>query len=198
MGGAADATPVRQDRMAGQNRVYFQGLLAGWQPRDRGWACSRYCARPIPTTFYSAVRSRRGDGRARYSAKHRRHRVNVHLVTDLRGQLLWISPALPSRVHDLTGARTHQIVRICERQGIPVLSDLAYMGADPWGTTPLRRPPGIGLTPIQQTVALTAAPTPVERGVARLKSWRIFRRARCSPNLVSSIAAAVLTLERLR
>ncbi|PAZ11788.1 IS5/IS1182 family transposase, partial [Streptomyces sp. SA15] len=39
---------------------------------------------------------------------------------------------------------------------------------------------------------------PVERGVARLKSWRIFRRARCSPNRMSSVAAAILTLERLR
>ncbi|MFC5809403.1 IS5/IS1182 family transposase, partial [Streptomyces heilongjiangensis] len=38
----------------------------------------------------------------------------------------------------------------------------------------------------------------VERGVARLKSWRIFRRSRCSPNRMSSIAAAVLTLERQR
>ncbi|MDX2572305.1 IS5/IS1182 family transposase, partial [Streptomyces scabiei] len=29
-------------------------------------------------------------------------------------------------------------------------------------------------------------------------SWRIFRRARCSPNRLSSIATAVLTLERQR
>ncbi|MFM9449412.1 IS5/IS1182 family transposase, partial [Streptomyces acidiscabies] len=33
--------------------------------------------------------------------------------------------------------------------------------------------------------------------VARLKAWRIFRRSRCSPNRMSSIAA-VLTLERQR
>lgn len=141
-----------------------------------------------------------GDGRADYSAKHRRHGVNVQLVTDPCGRLLWISPALPGRAHDLTAARTHRIIRICERQGIPVLADRAYMGAGPWVTTPLRRPPGRGLTPTQQTVnrALSAARAPVERGVARLKSWRIFRRARCSPNRMSSIAAAVLTLERLR
>jgi hypothetical protein len=53
------------------------------------------------------------------------------------------------------------------------------------------RPPGRSLTPTQQTVnrALSAARAPVERGVARLKSWRIFR----NPNRMSSIAAAVLT-----
>ncbi|MDQ0685281.1 transposase [Streptomyces achromogenes] len=143
---------------------------------------------------------RLGDGRADYSAKHRRHGVNVQLVTDPEGRLLWISPALPGRTHDLTAARTHRIIRICERQGVPVLADRAYMGAGPWVTTPLRRPPGRGLTPTQQTVnrALSAARAPVERGVARLKSWRIFRRSRCSPNRMSSIAAAVLTLERQR
>ncbi|MEU9015866.1 transposase family protein, partial [Streptomyces sp. NPDC048479] len=107
---------------------------------------------------------------------------------------LWISPVLPGRAHDLTAARAHRIIRICERQGVPILADRAYMGAGSWVTTPLRRPPGRELTPTQQTDARA----PVERGVARLKSWRIFRRSRCSPNRMTSIAAAVLTLERQR
>jgi hypothetical protein len=139
-----------------------------------------------------------GDSRADFSHKHRRHGVYVQAVTDPAGELLWISPALSGRAHDLTAARTHRIIRICERQGIPVLADRAYIGAGPWVTTALRRPPGGDLTPTQQTVnrAPSAARAPVERGVARLKSWRIFRRSRCSPNRMSSIAAAVLTPER--
>ncbi len=48
---------------------------------------------------------RLGDGRADYSAKHRRHGVNVQVVTDPAGHLLWISPAMPGRTHDLTAAR---------------------------------------------------------------------------------------------
>ncbi|SFH13778.1 IS5/IS1182 family transposase [Streptomyces mirabilis] len=141
-----------------------------------------------------------GDSRADYSHKHRRHGVNVQVVTDPAGRLLWISPALPGRAHDPTAARTHRIIQICERQGVPILADRVYMGAGPWVTTSLRRPPGGELTPTQQTVnrALSAARAPVERGVARLKSWRIFRRSRCSPNRMTSIAAAVLTLERQR
>ncbi|MFC9916417.1 transposase family protein [Streptomyces sp. NPDC127197] len=141
-----------------------------------------------------------GDSRADYAHKHRRHGVNVQAVTDPAGRLLWISPALPGRAHDLTAARTHRITRIRERQGVPVLADRACTGAGAWVTTPLRRPPGRDLTPTQRTVnrALSAARAPVERGVARLKSWRIFRRARCSPNRMSSISAAVLTLERQR
>lgn len=63
-----------------------------------------------------------GDGRADYSAKHRRPGVNLQLVTDPHGQLLWISPAVPGRTHDLTAARTHRIIRICEWQGVPILA----------------------------------------------------------------------------
>ncbi|GHD07009.1 hypothetical protein GCM10010313_25710 [Streptomyces violarus] len=43
-------------------------------------------------------------GRADYSAKHRRHGVNVQVVTDPEGRLLWLSPTLPGLAHDLTAA----------------------------------------------------------------------------------------------
>ena len=82
-----------------------------------------------------------GDSRADHSHRHRRHGVNVQVVTDPAGRLPWISPALPGRTHDLTATRTHKIIRICERQGVPVLADRAHIGADPWVTTPIRRPP---------------------------------------------------------
>lgn len=143
---------------------------------------------------------RTGDSRANFSQKHRRHGVNVQVVADPMGKLLWISPTLPGRTHDLTAARTHRIIRICERQGVPVLADRAYIGAGSWVTTPIRRLPHQDLTSTQRTInrALSAARAPVERSVARLKSRRIFRRARCSPNRLSSISAAILTLERQR
>ncbi|MEU1694194.1 transposase family protein [Streptomyces hirsutus] len=141
-----------------------------------------------------------GDGRADHSHKHRRHGVNVQVVTAPTGHVLWISPALPGRVHDLTAARTHRIIRICERQGVPVLADRAYQGAGPWVTTGRRRPPGGQLSATQRTVnrALATSRAPVEQGMALLKSWRIFRRSRISPNRMTSVAKAVLTLERQR
>ncbi|MHA4817539.1 transposase [Streptomyces aculeolatus] len=141
-----------------------------------------------------------GDGRADYSYKHRRHGVNVQVVTDSGGRLLWLSPALPGRTHDLTAARTHRIIRICERQGFPLVADLAYQGGGPWLTTGINRRPQQELTPTERTRnrALAAARAPVERGVARLKSWRIFRRSRCGPTRMTSIAKAVLILELQR
>ncbi len=62
-----------------------------------------------------AERDRIGDSRADYFHEQRRHGVNVQVVTDPAGQLLWTSPVLPGRAHDLTLARTYQIIRICER-----------------------------------------------------------------------------------
>lgn len=64
--------------------------------------------------------------------------MNVQLATDPEDRLLGISPALPGRARDLTAARTHRthrILRICERQDVPVLADRVYMGAGPWVTT---------------------------------------------------------------
>ncbi|KUL65237.1 transposase [Streptomyces violaceusniger] len=141
-----------------------------------------------------------GDGRADYSAKNKRHGVNVQVVTDPTGQVLWLSPALPGRPHDLTAARTHKVLRICARQGVPILADMAYIGAGDWITTAKRRPPGGELTPTERTRnrALSAARAPVERGMARLKSWQVFRRSRISPHRMSVITKAVLTLERQR
>jgi hypothetical protein len=60
----------------------------------------------------------------------------MQVITDPAGEILWISPALPGRTHDLTAARTHRIIRIiriCERQEVPVLADRAYTGAGPLG-----------------------------------------------------------------
>ncbi|MER8265705.1 transposase family protein [Streptomyces griseus] len=141
-----------------------------------------------------------GDRRADYSSKHKRHGVNVQVVTDPGGEILWLSPALPGRTHDLTAARNHKILRICAWQGVPILADMAYIGTGDWVTAAKRRPPGGELTTTEQTAnrALSAAHVPVERGMARLKSRQIFRRSRISPNRMSVIAQAILTLERQR
>ncbi|MET8331341.1 transposase family protein, partial [Streptomyces sp. NPDC005181] len=108
--------------------------------------------------------------------------------------------ALPGRVHDLTAARTHHIVTTCVRLGMPALAGLAYIGAGGTCVVPIRRPPGKELTIGQRSLNRAHARLryPVERGMATLKRWRIFRHARCSPNRLTSVAKAVLTLERQR
>ncbi|NSC19705.1 transposase family protein [Streptomyces albus subsp. chlorinus] len=48
---------------------------------------------------------------ARHSAKRRRYGVDVHVVIDPGGGVLWISPALPGRIQDLTATRTRTRTR---------------------------------------------------------------------------------------
>jgi hypothetical protein len=42
-----------------------------------------------------------------YSGKHHRHGINVQILADPAGRLVWASPALPGWSHDLTAARHH-------------------------------------------------------------------------------------------
>ncbi len=45
-----------------------------------------------------------------YSGKHKRYGMNVQVLTDPFGRLLWASPALPGSTHDLTAARQQGII----------------------------------------------------------------------------------------
>ena len=50
------------------------------------------------------------DQKPYYSGKHKRHGVNVQVIADAIGRLVWASAALPGSTHDLTAARTHGII----------------------------------------------------------------------------------------
>ncbi|MFE3866440.1 transposase family protein [Streptomyces goshikiensis] len=143
---------------------------------------------------------RTGDGRADYSGKHRRHRVNLQVITASDGTLVWISPALPGRTHDLTAARRHRILATCVRLGIPVVADRGYQGAGDIDAVTHRRKPGKDLTLKQKCVnrAHSRLRWPVERAIAEIKTWRILRKARCHPTRLASITTAILTLETHR
>jgi hypothetical protein len=80
-----------------------------------------------------------GDGRSDYSGKHRRHGVNLQVITGPEGKLVWISRPLPGRTHDLTAARRHRIVATGARLKIPALADLAHTGAGPGVAVAVRR-----------------------------------------------------------
>lgn len=45
-----------------------------------------------------------------HSGKHREHGMNVQVLADPLGRLLWASPALPGAVHDIKAARAHGII----------------------------------------------------------------------------------------
>ncbi|MEU0664272.1 transposase family protein [Streptomyces lavendulocolor] len=164
----------------------------------------RPCARQVtPFVLLDATLAecdRVGDSRGDYSGKHRRHGVNLQVITSSGGKLVWLSRPLPGRTHDLTAARRHRIIATCTRLRIPALADLAYTSAGPGVAVPARRRPRQELTTGEKSLnkAHARLRSPVERGVATIKHWRIFRHARRSPNRRTSITQAVPTLERQR
>ncbi|MFE2584883.1 transposase family protein [Streptomyces sp. NPDC059378] len=130
-----------------------------------------------------------------YSGKHKKHGMNVQIITDPAGRLVWASPALPGAVHDIKAARTHGIIDALEEAGVECWADKGYRGAG--GTMRL---PYWGrwetLSAGQQAVNRSHARIRalVEQAMATLKTWRLLRKLRCSTTRITSLVQAVLTL----
>ncbi|MEQ3553930.1 transposase family protein [Pseudonocardia nematodicida] len=144
-----------------------------------------------------------GYDRAFYSGKHKAHGVNVQVIADPVGRLVWISPPLPGARHDMGAAREHGIIDALTAHEIPAAADTAYQGAGPMVAVPQRRrrlDPDTGryrrLSRNQKEVNRAHARRrgPGERVNAELKNWKVLRRIRSSPNRAGQLIAAVQTL----
>lgn len=130
-----------------------------------------------------------------YSGKHKKHGMNLQVISDPAGRLLWASPALPGAIHDIKAARTHGIINALEEAGVECWADKGYRGAG--GTV---RVPYWGrwekLSAGQQAVnrAHTKIRALVEQAMATLKTWWILRKLRCSTIHITSLVQAILTL----
>jgi hypothetical protein len=126
-----------------------------------------------------------------YSGKHKRHGVNVQILADATGRLLWASPALPGAIHDLSAARRHGIIRALQLFGVACYADKAYQGAAPNIAVPFRRRPR-PLSNNQRRVNANRARNrgPGERANATLKTWKILTKLRCCPDRATPIIAA--------
>ena len=144
-----------------------------------------------------------GYDRAFYSGKHKAHGLNVQVIADPVGRLVWISPPLPGARHDMGAAREHGIIDALAEHEISAAADTAYQGAGPTVAVPQRRrrkDPGTGrfwkLSQFQKDVNTARARRrgPGERVNAELKNWKILRKIRSSPNQADRLIAAVQTL----
>ncbi|MFJ9434621.1 transposase family protein [Streptomyces sp. NPDC101490] len=128
-----------------------------------------------------------------YSGKHKRHGMNVQVLTDPLGRLLWASPALPGSTHDLTAARSHGIVDALAAAGLKCWADKAYQGASRHIRVPFR---GRRLKRWKRRHNSSHAKIRCvgEQAMAVLKGWRLLRKLRCSTNRITDIVKAVLVL----
>ncbi len=144
-----------------------------------------------------------GRDRPYYSGKHKCHGVNVQVIADPAGRLIWASPALPGARHDMGAAREHGILDALHDAGVPVVADSGYQGGGPTVAVPQRRrrlDPDTGrcrrLSRNQKQVNAAHARMrgPGERANAQLKSWKILRKIRCCPTQATALVNAVQVL----
>ena len=129
-----------------------------------------------------------------YSGKHRRHGMNLQVISSPAGEILWVSGPLPGAVHDLTASRIWGIIRELEAAGLIVLADKGYIGAGEHVLTPYRG----RNKPASQKAANSAHAklrAPGERANAQLKTWGILRKLRCCPWRAGQIAKAIHVLQ---
>ena len=129
-----------------------------------------------------------------YSGKHRRHGMNLQVISSPAGEILWVSGPLPGATHDLTAARIWGIIRELEAAGLIVLADKGYIGAGEHVLTPYRG----RNKPASQKAANSAHAklrAPGERANAQLKTWGILRKLRCCPWRAGQIAKAIHVLQ---
>ncbi|MBW8703353.1 hypothetical protein MBT84_27540 [Streptomyces sp. MBT84] len=130
-----------------------------------------------------------------YSGKHKKHGMNVQIIADPHGRLLWASPALPGTVHDIKAARTHGIIQALTDAGLSCWADKGYQGAGGTVRVPFRGR-WDRLSPGQRAVNRSHARIRAlgEQAMATLKTWRLLRKLRCSTTRITSVVQAVLTL----
>jgi hypothetical protein len=121
--------------------------------------------------------------------------MNVQVLTDPFGRLLWASPALPGAVHDIRAAREHGIINALDRAHITCWADKGYRGAGDtvripyWGRWETLSP---GQKAVNRSHAKIRAL--VEQAMATLKNWRLLRKLRCPTTRITALVQAVLTL----
>ncbi|CAL9493878.1 hypothetical protein SUDANB54_03277 [Streptomyces sp. enrichment culture] len=102
-----------------------------------------------------------------YSGKHKKHGMNVQVLADPSGRLLWASPALPGAVHDVRAAREHGTIAALTDAGITCWADKGYRGAggtvrvpywDVGRTSPQARRPSTG--PTRRSGPWSSRPSP--------------------------------------
>jgi hypothetical protein len=65
--------------------------------------------------------------------------MNVQVLADPAGRLVWASPALPGARHDMGAAREHGLVAGLNSGGIRAIADTAYQGGGKAIRVPQRR-----------------------------------------------------------
>ncbi len=129
-----------------------------------------------------------------YSGKHHRAGLNLQVACTLTGRLVWVSDPASGSTHDVKAIQSTGFLDIFP--DTPPLGDKGYTGLGMM--TPIRKPPGSGLTDWQKQYnhAINKLRAPVERAIAHLKTWRILHTGYRRPlDTFPQTITAIIALE---
>jgi hypothetical protein len=128
-----------------------------------------------------------------YSGKHKKHGMNLQVIASPRGDILWVSGALPGSVHDKKAEWIWGVLAELEAAGLVTLADKGYQGA-----AHAKVPYKGKNKPASQKEANKAHAklrAPGERANAQLKTWNILDKLRCCPWRAGQLAKAIHVLQ---
>jgi DDE superfamily endonuclease len=140
------------------------------------------------------------DQKPYYHGKHKRHGVNVQVIADAAGRLVWASPALPGAVHDLSAARAHAIIDTLTSADVMTFADKGHHGAGGSVRTPFKRRrfrPKLSRRQKAVNRAHAKIRARGERAIATLKTWKILVKLHCCPRRATAIVQAILVLHHV-
>jgi hypothetical protein len=135
-----------------------------------------------------------------YSGKAHTHGANIQAVLAPDGFPLWVSPAEPGSVHDITAARIHALPALYQAAAaaLPTLADPGYDGAGIGVHIPVRQPADgrdLDINTRTRNAIQRALRCLGERGFALLTGrWRTLQHITASPSKIGDITRAALVL----
>ena len=182
----------------------IEGLAARAPRLDRVLTKAKHAGKEVVLLDGTLVPTRRRTGkqnRRNYSGKHKRHGLLFLVMTDLRGNLLWISAAKPGRTHDGTATKHNRIPAKLRKRGLAVIGDLNFSHVDDDKNDPVvltgRRPhPKRPLTEAEKEVNswISRDRAANEHGIGDLKNWRILTKLRMRADRATSLLRALMVL----
>jgi hypothetical protein len=134
-----------------------------------------------------------------YSGMAHAHGGNIQVVIAPDGFPLWVSPAEPGSVHDITAARIHALSALDRAAAeLPTLADPGYDGAGIGIHIPVRQPADgreLDIDTRTRNALQRSLRCLGERGFALLtQRWRTLQHSTAGPSRIGQIARAALVL----
>jgi DDE superfamily endonuclease len=125
--------------------------------------------------------------------------MNVQVIVDAAGRLVWASAAIPGSAHDLTAARTHGIIAALTNADVMTFADKAYQGVGGSVRTRSSAPiPAEAVAPAEGREQ-GPRPDPLPRRTRRRhpQDLEILTKLRCSPSRTTAMVQAILALHHV-